>query len=73
MAHSCPDCSSACYCGGDIDDMLMDGGSAEAACRHCEDDAFLEDDPNDCLECGTCDSCIQRSIAYAEEMAKDGI
>lgn len=25
MAHSCPICDQQCYCGGDIDDICMDG------------------------------------------------
>lgn len=32
--HECPDCSSACYCGGDIDDMLMNDTIDEARCSH---------------------------------------
>lgn len=29
------------------------------------------DDPFDCLDCGTCDGCVQRAIDYAEEMARE--
>jgi hypothetical protein len=32
--HECPDCASGCYCGGDIDDMLMNGTPEEACCDH---------------------------------------
>lgn len=32
--HECPDCGSACDCGGDIDDMLMSGTPEEARCDH---------------------------------------
>ncbi len=32
-------------------------------------DVTPRDDPNDCLDCGTCASCVERSIAYADEMA----
>lgn len=35
MAHSCPECDQACYCGGDIDDVLLEDG--EDACTHCAD------------------------------------
>jgi hypothetical protein len=35
MAHSCPDCGSVCYCYGDVDDCLLDGGDAQDACLHC--------------------------------------
>lgn len=36
MAHSCPDCGSICYCGGDIDDINF-GDDCDAAdlCTHC--------------------------------------
>ena len=30
--HSCPECGSACYCNGDIDDIELDGGAD--ACVH---------------------------------------
>ena len=30
--HTCPECGSACYCGGDIDDIELDGG--QDACLH---------------------------------------
>lgn len=38
MAHSCPTCGHACYCGGDIDDILLEGTDEEALCTHCSDD-----------------------------------
>lgn len=34
MAHSCPDCYSICYCGGDIDDCLLDFDEDVDACAH---------------------------------------
>lgn len=34
--HDCPDCYSACYCGGDIDDMLLEGTVEEQRCTHCQ-------------------------------------
>jgi hypothetical protein len=47
MAHECPGCFSACYCGGDIDDMLMLDETGELDCRHCDDGAFLADELSD--------------------------
>ena len=44
VMHDCPDCMSACYCGGDIDDMLMEGTKEEQACTHC---SAPDDDPDD--------------------------
>lgn len=35
--HSCPECGQACYCGGDIDDVELEGG--EDDCLHCDDEA----------------------------------
>ena len=32
MAHTCPDCGSACYCGGDIDDIFFEDNDR---CNHC--------------------------------------
>lgn len=34
MAHSCPDCYSTCYCGGDIDDLLLDCDEDVNGCTH---------------------------------------
>lgn len=54
MAHSCPDCGQACYCGGDVDDVLLVEGSS--TCTHCDDmedrdwedyDEWEEDDEED--------------------------
>jgi hypothetical protein len=37
MAHTCPECGTACYCGGDIDDIFFGEDSAESdACSHCD-------------------------------------
>jgi len=40
VAHSCPDCGQACYCGGDIDDIFLEDedslDEAELMCTHCE-------------------------------------
>jgi hypothetical protein len=36
MAHNCPECDQVCYCGGDIDDIVMSGTPEEVACTHCE-------------------------------------
>lgn len=43
MAHACPDCGSACYCGGDIDDI--DLGEVDN-CSCCLSEVFgrAEDD-----------------------------
>jgi hypothetical protein len=38
MAHSCPDCGQACYCGGDIDDAFDVDQDAEDNCTHCVDE-----------------------------------
>ena len=42
MAHSCPDCDQACYCNGDLDDLLLDDDEAVDACGHC--DPFDDDE-----------------------------
>jgi len=48
MAHECPTCGTACYCGGDIDDILLPDRAAENACEHCDSDDFDDDpDPDD--------------------------
>lgn len=45
MAHSCPECGSLCFCGGDIDDCQFEGTPEEKACNHCldkwEDDDYV--------------------------------
>lgn len=39
MAHSCPDCCETCYCGGDVDDAIIDEPLNQIACGHnCEND-----------------------------------
>lgn len=38
MAHNCPNCGSACYCNGDIDDIFGCNLGAEDDCCHCDDD-----------------------------------
>jgi hypothetical protein len=35
MAHACPNCGAACYCGGDIDDCEFEGTAEQSACEHC--------------------------------------
>lgn len=43
--HSCPECGSACYCNGDIDDIELEGGAE--SCVHftkCEQE---EADPDE--------------------------
>ena len=42
MAHSCPICDCTCYCGGDIDDILLPDSAAEYRCTCC-----AEGDPDD--------------------------
>ncbi len=46
MAHSCPTCDSLCHCGGDIDDIQLNGTEEEMNCTHCieDDDGYEEDD-----------------------------
>lgn len=47
MAHSCPDCDEACYCGGDIDDIFFDDIDAELNCTHCSGKVADEESYND--------------------------
>lgn len=48
MAHSCPDCGSACYCGGDIDILFDDDSDEAVGCTCCtHDDMPYEDDWDD--------------------------
>jgi hypothetical protein len=50
MAHSCPNCGQACYCGGDIDDIVFEESEFTAGCTCCpdEDDGWLDaDDTSD--------------------------
>lgn len=42
MAHSCPECGCACYCGGDIDDICFD--EAPSGCSCCLGSDFDEDE-----------------------------
>lgn len=35
MAHECPDCYMMCYCGGDIDDLLLNYEDDVVGCTHC--------------------------------------
>lgn len=65
MAHSCPECGQTCYCGSDIDDCLFDFDEDVEACMHACGD---EKDDDDCMDCGMCDLCVERSKAYYEEM-----
>jgi hypothetical protein len=58
MAHSCPNCGQACYCGGDIDDAF-DVDDSEDYCTHCDedfdpetDDSFVEQDTGERLPNG---------------------
>ncbi len=48
MAHSCPVCGLACYCGGDIDDAFDVDLDAEGDCVHCL--GKDEDDDEDCFD-----------------------
>ena len=43
MAHECPICYQQCYCGGDIDDICMDGTEEQLYCTHCDEN----EDPDD--------------------------
>ncbi len=42
--HSCPECGSACYCGGDVDDCEVGDEEAEENCTHCAEGDGDEDD-----------------------------
>lgn len=44
MAHECDGCGSVCYCGGDIDDMLMIGTREALMCGHCDDAEDVDED-----------------------------
>lgn len=50
MAHECPQCYQACYCGGDIDDCFFEGTKEQLMCGHCPDDEDENDE--DYLEQG---------------------
>ena len=49
MAHECPVCYQACYCGGDIDDCEMELPPHEE-CTHCEG-KDIDDVDDDCPVC----------------------
>lgn len=65
MAHSCPECGSACYCNGDIDDILIEDPVAERDCTCClgrdDDDEPYDEDPapyeEDVPKLGKCCIC----------------
>lgn len=41
MAHECPECYQICYCGGDVDDLLLNVEKDIINCSHykeCEQD-----------------------------------
>ena len=44
MAHSCPVCDEACYCGGDIDDIFDCDLDAQDNCTHCLDSESEDED-----------------------------
>lgn len=44
MAHSCPECNEICYCGGDIDDILLEDIDAEIRCTHLCTNSAGDDD-----------------------------
>jgi hypothetical protein len=83
MAHSCPDCGQACYCGGDIGVILLDGTDEQEACTHCpcprDDDDEAECDLCGCTQnkaclggCGWSDSYLEagrRVCTSCEEIA----
>lgn len=41
-------------------------------CDNCGEVMPRHMDPDDCLDCGVCDNCIERSQAYAEGMGGEG-
>lgn len=47
MGHSCPDCGCACYCGGDIDDVILDDTPEQSRCTCCDEDRHVGDDDED--------------------------
>lgn len=44
MAHECPNCYQVCFCGGDIDDLLLNREQDVIWCRHYEQCEFEEED-----------------------------
>lgn len=49
MAHECPDCGSCCYCGGGIDDCLLNDEADIVQCSHC--DCKICHKPRDMCDC----------------------
>jgi hypothetical protein len=47
MAHTCSECGEVCYCGGDIDDIVMG-----YCVNHCSDLADHGDCDDDCERYG---------------------
>ena len=45
MAHECPECGMVCYCNGDIDDLVLNCKEDIVACRHCDKDEVLREEP----------------------------
>lgn len=52
--HTCPECGSACYCGGDVDDIDVGDEEAKDNCICCaegdggdDDEDFFEDEEED--------------------------
>jgi hypothetical protein len=43
MSHECPDCGYWCYCGGDIDDCLLNFDEDVDQCTHCDSDDEVDD------------------------------
>ena len=35
MAHPCPECAATCFCGGDVDVIVMSKVSNGGDCSHC--------------------------------------
>jgi hypothetical protein len=60
--HECPECYDSCYCGGDIDDILMSGTREERQCGHCPEEPEQSCDyvcPNP--ECAHCSCAHERT------------
>lgn len=47
MAHTCPDCGQACYCNGDIDDILLETEEDQEACTHCSEEPLEDEWPDE--------------------------
>ena len=51
--HECPECSQACNCNGDIDDLMLNEESATINCKHYLEpdcDGFIDDDNDEDIE-----------------------